>query len=81
MFVKTFAMMIKLKRYMVGGPGGQKPRILGLFWGSNHFLPASIHPPHQTCRKGVFGCFTSSHQISIQNIDRKICEKKSKYQL
>jgi len=65
-------MMIKLRLYIVEGPGGQKPRIFGLFWGWSHFQPASIHPPYQTCRKVVFGRFTSTQQISIQNIDRKI---------
>ena len=31
------------------------------------------HPPMlQKLPKGVFGCFTTSHEISNQNIDRKI---------
>ena len=30
--------------FLVGGPRGQKSRILGVFWGSSHFS-ASQHPP------------------------------------
>jgi len=36
------------------------------------FPPVGTHEPHQTRRKGVFGCLTTSHQISNQHIDRNI---------
>jgi len=49
----------------------------GYFEVQTTFLPASTH---QTCRKRLFGCFTTSHQIARQNTDRKILfVKKSKY--
>jgi len=36
------------------------------------FLPVSTHQPYQCGGTGVFGCLTTSHQISGGNICRKI---------
>ena len=69
----AFTMMIKkLKIFLVGDPTGPKPRISDLFAVQATFLPVSTHEPHQICRKDVFGCFTPSHDISSQNVDRNI---------
>jgi len=52
---------------------------VGVHEGKNHgfrffftFLLASIIEHHQTCKKGVLECFTTSYRISSENIDRKI---------
>ena len=74
-FVKTLSLQWwskKLKFLLVWGPRGQKLRISVVFWSSSHFSASQHPPPHQTCRKDVFGCLTTSHQISSRNIDRKI---------
>ena len=62
----------KMTLLLVGGPTGQKPRISEYFEVQATFLPASTHQSHQTCRKGVFGYFATSHQYSSQNIDSQI---------
>jgi len=66
-------MMIKKVDISFGGGSKRtKPRISRIFTGSSHFS-ASQHPPTPpNLQKGVFGYFTVSHQISSQNIDRKI---------
>jgi len=61
-----------LKRVLVGVQVGKKHGFRGYFKDQATFLLASNHQPHQTYIKGVFGCFTTSHQISSQNIGRKI---------
>jgi len=62
----------------VGGPRGQKPRILQVFWGSSYFSANRQAPTPQTCWKSVFRCFTLSHQSSCQNFERKyLFEQKS----
>ena len=58
--------------FLVGVQEGKNHAFWGYFGVQATFLPASIHQPHQTCRKDVFWCLTKRHQISSQNIDRKI---------
>jgi len=64
-------MIDKVEIIFGGGPIVQKLRI-SFFTVQATFLPASTNEPHQSCGKGVFRCFTTFHQISSQNIDRKI---------
>jgi len=64
------------------GPRGTNLGFRGYFEVQVTFLTVSTHQPHQTCRKGVFGCLRTSHQIPSQNINKKILfGKKSKYPL
>jgi len=66
----AFAMMIKkVGTSFVGDQGGKNLGFRGYFKVQVTLLPASTH---QTCSKSVFGCFTTSHPISSQTIDRKI---------
>jgi len=69
----TFAMMItKVEAFLIGSATVQKNTDFVLFAVQATFLPVCTHEPHQTRRKGVFGCFRTSYQFSSQNIDRKI---------
>jgi len=55
--------------------GCQGDKNLGFWWYFEvqvTFLTAGIPQPHQTCRKGVCWCFTTSHWISSQHFDRKV---------
>jgi len=66
-------MMIK-KVEISFGVGSKGPKTTD-FGGILKFKPLfcqSAPTPNHTCRKDVFGCLTTSHQISSRNIDRKI---------
>jgi len=63
-------MIKKVEKILAGGQTGQYLKI-GV-WCSSHFLLINTHQPHQSCRTGTFGCFTTFHQISRRNIYRKI---------
>jgi len=57
----TFAVMIKkVDTSFLVCTKGQKPRISGYFEVQATYLPVGRQEPHQTCRKGVFQCFTTS---------------------
>ena len=68
-----FAMMNKKVDTWIGGVrGGKNHGFRGYFEVEATFLPVSTNHPHQTCRKGVFECLTSSHQYSSRTTGRKI---------
>ena len=77
----TFAIIVikKVETFWWGVQEGKHHRFVSLQVQVTS-LPASTHQPHQTCRTGVVECFTTSHEISSQNIDRKIIFlKKNQY--
>jgi len=67
MFVKKLPLQWwskKLTLVLMGVQGGKNHGFRGYFEVQATFLPARNHQPHQTCRKCVFQCFTTSHEIS-----------------
>jgi len=51
----------------VGAPTGKKQGFR-FFAVQANFLLVNTQEPHQSCRTGVFGCLTTSHQIASQKL-------------
>jgi len=66
MFVKTLSLQWWSKNWSFFWwvvQGSKNYGFRGYFEVPATLLSASIQQPHQTCRKGEFGCFTRSQQI------------------
>jgi len=66
-------MIKKVDTSFIGGANGAKNSDFGVYFEVQAtYLAGGRHEPHQTCRKGVLRCFTTSYQISSQKFGRKI---------
>jgi len=54
-------MIKKVEKKSWWGSNGAISKLLGVFDVQATLLTVGIHEPHQSCRKCVFGCLTTSH--------------------